>query len=49
MRNYIINKIISLQYHLKKIIGKEMARLICVVIEKIFTILFGREVYREEG
>jgi len=49
MRNYIINMIICLQYHLRKVIGKKMARWICIWIEETFTTLFGREVYREEG
>lgn len=49
VRNYIINKNISLEYHLRKAIGKKMARWICLLIEKIFTTLFGREVYQEEG
>jgi hypothetical protein len=48
VRNYIINKIICLQYHLRKVIGKKMARWICILIEKTFTTLFGREVYRAE-
>ncbi|OGP74888.1 MAG: hypothetical protein A2V86_18265 [Deltaproteobacteria bacterium RBG_16_49_23] len=47
VRNYIINKIICLQYHLRKVIGKKMARWICILIEKTFTTLFGREVYRD--
>jgi len=45
MRNYIINKIICFQYHLRKVIGKKMARWICILIEKTFTIPFGREIY----
>jgi len=49
MRNYIINKIICLQYRLRKVIGKKMARWICIVVEKTFTTLFGRDVYQEEG
>jgi hypothetical protein len=46
MRNYIINKIVGLQYHLRKIIGKKMARYVCIAIEKSFTTLFGRERYQ---
>ncbi|NWG04002.1 MAG: hypothetical protein HXY44_14210 [Syntrophaceae bacterium] len=49
MRNYAINKIICLQYQLRKVIGKKMARRICMLIEEIFITLFGREPYREEG
>gem|GEM_PF-3668276 len=48
VRNYIINKIICLQYHLRKVIGKKMARWICILIEKTFTTLFGREIYHAE-
>jgi len=48
MRNYLINKIICLQYHLRKVIGKKMARWICILIEKNFTNLFGREVYHDD-
>ncbi len=49
MRNYIINKILCFQYHLRKVIGKKMADRICILIEKTFIALFGRENYREEG
>jgi hypothetical protein len=49
MRSYIINKIISSQYHLRRVIGKKMARWGCILIEKAFTTLFGREVYHAEG
>jgi len=49
VRSHIINKILCLQYHLRKVIGKKMARWICILIEKTFTTLFGREVYHEEG
>ena len=49
VRSHIINKIICLQYHLRKVIGKKMARRICILIEKTFTALFGREVFRKEG
>jgi len=47
MRGYIINKIICLQYHLRKVIGKKMARWSCILIENTFTTLFGREVYHD--
>jgi hypothetical protein len=49
MRSYVINKMLCLQYHLRKVIGKKMARWVCIWIEKTFTALFGREVYQEEG
>jgi hypothetical protein len=49
MRNYIINKIICTQHHLRKVVGKKMARWICILVEKTFTALFGRDVYQEEG
>ncbi len=47
MRSYVINKILCLQYHLRKVIGKKMARWVCILIEKTFTTLFGREVYHD--
>lgn len=46
VRNYIINKIVGFQYYLRKIIGKRMARYICIGIEKTFTTVFGRERYQ---
>ncbi len=49
MRSHIINKILCLQYHLRKVVGKKAARRICILIEKTFTALFGREVYHREG
>ena len=45
MRSYVINKILCLQYRLRRIIGKKKARTICIILEKVFTTLFGREVY----
>jgi hypothetical protein len=45
VRSTIINKILSFQYRLGKIIGRKKAGQICSVVEKIFTDLFGREVY----
>ncbi len=47
MRNYLINKIIGFQYHLRKVIGKKRARWICIWMEKTFTTLFGRESYHD--
>jgi hypothetical protein len=48
VRNYIINKVICLQYRLRKVIGRKMARWVCISIERTFTTLFGREVYHDE-
>ena len=45
VRSTIINKILSLQYRLGKLIGRKRASHICSCIERIFTNLFGREVY----
>ena len=43
MRSFIINKILCLQYRLGRIIGRNKAKCICLVIERTFTILLGRE------
>ena len=45
VRSAIINKILSFQYRLGKLIGRKKARHICIFIEGTFTNLFGREVY----
>jgi hypothetical protein len=45
VRSAIINKILSLQYQLGKLMGRKKARQICIFIEETFTNLFGREVY----
>jgi hypothetical protein len=45
VRSTIINKILSLQYRLRKLIGRKQANRFCIFIERIFTNLFGREVY----
>jgi len=47
MRSYLINKILCSQYHLRKVIRRKMARWVCILIEKIFTTLFGREIYHD--
>jgi len=47
VRSTIINKILALQFHLGKFIGRKKAGRICTFIEKTFTNLFGREVYRD--
>ena len=45
VRSTIINKILSFQYRLGKLIGRKRAGHICVMIERTFTSVFGREVY----
>jgi hypothetical protein len=45
MRSLVVNKILSFQYRLGKLIGKKKAACICIILEKVFTGLFGREVY----
>jgi hypothetical protein len=45
VRSTIINRILSFQYRLGKLIGRKKAGHICICIEKTFTNLFGREVY----
>jgi hypothetical protein len=45
VRSVVINKILSFQYRLRKIIGRRKASRICTVLERTFTALFGREVY----
>ena len=45
MRSLLINKLLSFQYRLGKLIGRRKAARICIVLEKTFTGLFGREVY----
>ena len=45
MRSFIINKILSFQYHLGKLIGRRDASRVCIVLDRSFTTLFGREVY----
>jgi len=45
MRSTIINKILSFQYRLGKLMGRKKASTLCSLIERIFTRLVGREVY----
>ncbi len=45
MRSMVINRILSFQYRLGKLIGRRKAAHICVVLDRAFTSLFGREVY----
>ncbi len=49
MRSLVINKILSLQYRIGKLIGRKKASKICIVLDTIFTVLFGREVYNDKG
>ncbi len=48
MRSLLINKILSFQYRLGKIIGRKRACRICIALERTFTAIFGREVYDDE-
>ena len=45
MRSFLINKILSFQYRLGKLVGTKHASRICGVIERSFTALFGRGIY----
>ena len=49
MRSLVVNKILSFQYRLGKLIGRKKANRICIVLERIFTDLFGREAYDDKG
>jgi hypothetical protein len=49
MRSYIINKILCFQYRLRKVIGGKKAMQVCSVMERAFSMLFGRESYRDES
>jgi hypothetical protein len=49
MRSLLINKMLSFQYRLGKIIGRKRAGRICIVLERTFTAVFGREVYDDKG
>jgi hypothetical protein len=46
MRGWVINKILSLQYLLGRTVGRKMARRICIIMERGFTVAFGREIYQ---
>jgi hypothetical protein len=48
MRSTIINKILSFQYRLGKVIGRKKANCVCIFLEGNFTKLFGREVYYDK-
>jgi len=48
VRSLVINKILSFQYRLGKIIGRRKACRICAVLDRTFTALFGREVYDDK-
>jgi len=45
VRSTIINKILSFQYRLGKLVGRKRAGSICIFVERTFTNIFGREVY----
>ncbi len=45
MRALVINKLLSFQYRLGRMIGKKKARIACIFLERVFVGLFGREVY----
>ena len=45
MRSSVTNKILCFQYRLGKVLGRKWAGRICIVLERGFTILFGREIY----
>ena len=49
MRGFVINKILSIQYRLGKLIGKEKASYLCILLERTFLGLFGREKYGGSG
>jgi len=48
MRSAIINKILSFQYRLGRLIGRKRASRICIFVEESFTNLFGRETYDDD-
>jgi hypothetical protein len=48
MRSTIINKILSFQYRLGRLIGRERANRVCIFVEESFTNLFGREIYNDK-
>jgi hypothetical protein len=48
MRGFVINKILSFQYRLGRVVGKAIAQSVCIMLEKSFVTLFGREVYHDE-
>ena len=45
MRAQVINKLLSFQYRLGRVIGKKKARIACILIERVFVGICGREVY----
>jgi len=44
----VINKILSFQYRLGKLIGRRKASPVCTILERTFTAVFGREVYDDK-
>ncbi len=47
MRGFVIDKILSFQYRLGRVVGRGKARSVCIMLGKSFA-LFGREVYHDE-
>ena len=45
VRSTVINKLLSFQYRLGKLVGRRRAGHICIFVERTFTNIFGREVY----
>jgi len=45
VRSTVINKLLSFQYRLGKLVGRRRAGYICIFVERTFTNIFGREVY----
>jgi hypothetical protein len=45
MRAQVINKLLSFQYRLGRMIGKKKARIVCIFVERAFVAICGREVY----
>jgi len=45
MRSKIVNKILSFQYRLGRLIEKKKANRLCIFLEESFTNFFGREKY----
>ena len=43
MRSLVVNKILSFQYRLGKLIGRKKANRICIVLERIFTEVYDNK------
>jgi len=48
MRSQVINKILSFQCRLGKLIGKRKASRICTILERTFAAFFGSEVHDDK-